>query len=334
MATTATQTSPEPPGRHVLKREKSDLDQPENNKQISKPKPAPPAEKPVLLKIKPARSGAIGKIYSTGAVIDKPKFRPPSPPKYQRPSELLTKNGHAYSGPTPSGPSTNGSSTLERNPQKSFAKTPVLSARKPLKIDTAEEPSGVVVLQEENNRRTSRQTQDVPVLEYFPPPPPEFSENSEGCGGDNCAVRSKLQLWETRAGEAKKAKPAVPIKPKGPVKLHPNDKTPVDENDIILPPSQEKLLMDVRLLLEFLPVCGVTDAGHVYERCSLVAGKCSSYLEMITPHSRFKLREHLARLQSNLDKLSLIKSSSSSTYCAHYHDLQAVLQDICQVIGK
>ena len=113
MFTSATQTSPEPENRTGVKREKPDMDKAENAKETLK-KPAPPSEKPPLAKLKVSKAGAVGKIYSSTITASpsstRPKFRVPSPPKYQRPTEVTNKDEFAsgvtspvsQSPPTPS----------------------------------------------------------------------------------------------------------------------------------------------------------------------------------------------------------------------------------------
>ncbi|XP_055357949.1 tyrosine-protein kinase Abl-like isoform X2 [Paramacrobiotus metropolitanus] len=326
MTTTATQTSPEPAGRHVLKREKSDLDKPENGLHVSKPKPAVPADKPPVLKVKPSRNGAVGKIYSSGVSTDKMKFLPPSPPKYQRPVETM---GTPQLIPPAPPPVLNGFSTLEKLPVKHGK--PIIP-KTFAAVSRSEENIGPVAVNvggaDEPDHWNMNPIPEGPVLEFFPPPPPEFSE-SEGSQTENVnPVRSRLHLWETRVG---KPKPVVPVKPRpNPSKTHASDRTPLEENEIVLPPSQDHLREEIRSALEFLENSGGVEYGVVYERCSVVVGSCSAFLEMIPPHSRFRLREHLTRLQSQLEKISNKGGGAAS----HYRDLQSVLHDILQFVGK
>lgn len=99
--------------------------------------------------------------------------------------------------------------------------------------------------------------------------------------------------------------------------------------EILLPPSQKQLSGEIQSALEAVVNC---DHCSVYDRCSQVAGDCAAYLEMISPHSRFRLRELLTRLQAHLEKVSVTKASSHPT--SHYRDLQSVLQDLSTFISK
>ena len=205
------------------------------------------------------------------------------------------------------------------------------------KIDTTDEPTTEMKHSTEHagNSTSTNQNNSMTLMDFFPPPPPEFSEplSSSESSSDSSAVRNKLQLWETRSSSNNKLKPSLPLKPRSAsttttTKHSPStmDKTPVDEQEIVLPPSQEQLLADLR---ETLAVLASPNAPDVFDRCSSVAASCQAYLEMITPHARFKLREHLTNLQGAMEKLIGAKGVA-----IHAADLQAVLQGIVQTVSK
>ena len=97
--------------------------------------------------------------------------------------------------------------------------------------------------------------------------------------------------------------------------------------EVTLPPSQKQLTDEIHSALDSVLNC---DHSVIYDRCSLVATDGSAYLEMIPPHSRFRLRELLTRLQAQLEKVSVKTPHSSSCY----RDLQSVLQDLSSFISK
>ena len=203
------------------------------------------------------------------------------------------------------------------------------------KIDTTDEPTTEMKHPTEHtgNSTSTHQNNNMTLMDFFPPPPPEFSEplSSSESSSDSSAVRNKLQLWETRSSSNNKLKPSLPMKPRSAsttTKHSPSnmDKTPVDEQEIVLPPSQEQLLADLR---ETLAVLASPNAPDVFDRCSSVAASCQAYLEMITPHARFKLREHLTNLQGAMEKLIGAKGVA-----IHAADLQAVLQGIVQTVSR
>lgn len=82
--------------------------------------------------------------------------------------------------------------------------------------------------------------------------------------------------------------------------------------------------------MEFLDEAPGGDFPVVQERCSSVVGSCSAYLEMITPHARFKLRELLTQLQTCVAKHIVTKSSASSSYS----DLQSILHNLVLTVSK
>ncbi|GAB6027107.1 hypothetical protein CHUAL_000030 [Chamberlinius hualienensis] len=74
--------------------------------------------------------------------------------------------------------------------------------------------------------------------------------------------------------------------------------------------------------------------NQVTDKAQLFLNSCSSYIESIPPHSRFRYRELLTKLTAQIETVKVASSGNSSVACKSFTDLQNLVKDLVNVLQR